>query len=254
MVDSRELLKHLLILRGPWTKFQSDLCKKIRRLLRLCTQEHEGDEEENERNARFQSNSNESAVARRLLTRLRALSHLSTQGEKERDVIPEGFIDKTSFSLICKGAGIVLTPQDITLLADATDFLPFCDNIRYNIIVEALSVEVKSTSSANKLALDHFTKLLWNTASKLHRSKSEWQVYTMFLLVLFVCVWFAVFPYIGGRPFGLHRRQLSVILCIILYRLEMMARHMGDFFSSFIIKCFCFTFNNILSRICMILG
>jgi hypothetical protein len=60
------------------------------------------------------------------------------------------------------------------LLADATDSNPYAENVRYNVILEALSVEVKRHTDSNLFALNHLCQLLWNTASKLHRTKEEW--------------------------------------------------------------------------------
>ena len=104
---------------------------------------------------------------------------MSTAKEKDigyssKDNMPDGFIEATAFGFVVRGAGVTLNDKDILYLADATDVHPFAENVRYDALVEALISDKKRHSEANRFALSHFTKLLWTTGTRLHRSKSEW--------------------------------------------------------------------------------
>lgn len=189
IVDTRDLLKHLIKLRGPWSGFQKELCVKIRNLLKLSDGTTSGaavmDGQNEYERREYSKDTHESAVARKMLTRLRALSSISnrlssaarddqTLRNKKKDPMPEGYIEATAFAYIVRGAGLTLSDKDIGYLADATDFYPFAENVRYDAIIEALVADTKQNTETNRFAINHLTKLLWTTATKLHRSKNEW--------------------------------------------------------------------------------
>ena len=64
----------------------------------------------------------------------------------------EGFIDKDVFHLILKATGVVLTDQELLILADATDTHPMADNVRYTLLVEALVTEQKRSGEHGNIS------------------------------------------------------------------------------------------------------
>jgi hypothetical protein len=114
VVDTRDLIRHILTLRGSWAQYQNELCLKIRRLLALIGDDRvasRDEEEEEEDTVKVRSRQSESTNARKLITRLRALSAVNQRSANAEDSVPQGFIDKLSFGMICRGAGLNLSDQ-----------------------------------------------------------------------------------------------------------------------------------------------
>jgi Ca2+-binding EF-hand superfamily protein len=197
MVDSRSLMRHVLKARGPWVKAFPDLCKKIKKSLAMAQPGAGADEGDNkDKKKRGSGGGAETAAARRLITRLRALSCLDpvdaratrydggADGEEKaavpRQVAPPGFVDRDIFSAIVRQQGVRLTDQEVLMLADASDAHPAADMIRCDVIVEAVSFGLSQggiarPTDANIFSLEHLRKQLWTTAGRLNRSVVQWQ-------------------------------------------------------------------------------
>jgi len=143
MVDSRALLRHVLKARGPWVKSFPDLCKKIKKSLALAQPggSFEGANDNtnpNKDGSKSRKNTgsggaSETAAARRLITRLRALSCLDpvdarasrydggadgdNAQQPPRQVAPLGFVDRDIFAAIVRQQGVRLTDQEVITLS-----------------------------------------------------------------------------------------------------------------------------------------
>jgi len=148
----------------------------------------------------------ETAVARRILTRLRAFAGRSSanigaidQDTKARDEL-NVMVERDIFQHLAAVTGLPLSDEDVLILADATDFLPEATRVRCDVILDVLMDHSKygdgdgfdgngavvvdastvgrplkvKQSESGLFALDHLKDLLWRNAARLHRTNLEW--------------------------------------------------------------------------------
>jgi hypothetical protein len=142
----------------------------------------------------------ETAVARRILSRLRAFAGRSAVSLGAMDVETKArdgenlMVERDIFKHLSGVTGLPLTDEDVLVLADASDFLPEASRVRCDVILEALmsahthnahthghegdggvgGVGMADLSEAGVFALEHLRNLLWAHAARLHRTTLEW--------------------------------------------------------------------------------
>ena len=197
IVDCRDLLKKLLNSNSHWTTRHAELCKKIKHSLKRASKTllPDGDLniEESTSNFHHKVRGIETAVARKLLTRLRAFSNKTGEyNSLEEESIQT--VEKEIFAYLTKITGIVLSSEDILKLADATDIYPQANRIKCNVILDAIifdpdqlqlnkydsdltyssTMKRQPLSEAGVFALNHIRQLLWNNGARLNRTALEW--------------------------------------------------------------------------------
>ena len=192
VLDSRDLLRHLFKIRGPWTLLQTDLCHRMIKSLTAsgASMFATGDGNPGSKNGStfgFPKSSRgiESAAARRLLARLRAFADI---------VGGDRLVDLDIFGYVAKATGMPLGEEELLILADATDPHPNARQVRCDVVIEALTVNMPSLSSAAQStnafsrggdrddnlsdaaqhALKHMQDQIWSTGVRLRRSPTEW--------------------------------------------------------------------------------
>ena len=188
VLNTRDLFRYLFKIRGPWTLIQTDLCQRMVKCLALAGAQSfaSGDGDGPSRGANsfgFPKSPKgiESAAARRLLARLRAFADI---------VAGDRLVDLDIFGHVARVTGLALTDEELLVLADATDPHPCARQVRCDVVVEALSVELPSLSAKNtskgvsstkdglseaaQYALKHTQDQLWTTGLRLKRSPAEW--------------------------------------------------------------------------------
>jgi hypothetical protein len=236
VIDSRDLMMQILKARPRWTSVHPYLCKRILKAMQEAgthqahaatlqhSDQHSGydtmgagtaaaDElstygtrrssASNKRHNQGGSRGIETAVARRVLSRLRAFagrSAISLGGMDRETRLRDGdtlMVERDIFKHLAGVTGLPLTDEDVLILADATDFLPEASRVRCDVILEALVAgagdegssrhamdddglpipdrgEGPELTEACLFALDHLRDLLWKHAARLHRSTLEW--------------------------------------------------------------------------------
>lgn len=239
VVDVRDLMIHILKSRPRWTTNHPYLCKRMLNAMKISGNSQLGAPIGNgggslqhmDGNGRsYDSNGNyekkgvmsvivsgtrgvETAVARRILTRLRAFAGRSSANigavdhdTKARDEL-NVMVERDIFKHLAAVTGLPLSDEDVLILADATDFLPEATRIRCDVILDVLLMDhskhsgdgdgdgdsrfddngavvidastigrplkVKQSESG-LFALDHLKDLLWRNATRLHRTNLEW--------------------------------------------------------------------------------
>lgn len=243
VVDVRDLMIHILKSRPRWTTNHPYLCKRMLNAMKISGSSQLGaptisssgggggfllqqhiDGGGNGRSS-YDSNGNysekkgsingargvETAVARRILTRLRAFAGRSSASigavdhdTKARDNEHNVMVERDIFKHLTAVTGLPLSDEDVLVLADATDFLPEATRIRCDVILDVLLMDHTKHSSddggdgfndngavvidastvgrplkvkqseSGLFALDHLKDLLWRNATRLHRTNLEW--------------------------------------------------------------------------------
>ena len=192
VLDSRDLIRYLFKVRGPWTLIQTDLCHRMVNLMAasgatiFAAGDNNGTINKGSSSFGFPTSSKgiESAAARRLLARLRAFADI---------VAGDRLIDLDIFGYVTKATGMPLSDQELLMLADATDPHPSARQVRCDVVMEALTVNMPSLaakssassrvghrgdnlSDAAQYALKHMQDQIWNTGTRLRRTPPEWIV------------------------------------------------------------------------------
>jgi len=248
VVDSRDLLMTVLKARPAWTKLHPYLCQRMKKSMQLSgetmmvdgapgngikagtatTPTSNGGGALNHydnyhtmgtghtyggasKKADGGSRGIETAVARRVLSRLRAFAGRSAASigaldretkQRDGDIL---MVERDIFKHLTGVTGLPMTDEDVLILADATDFLPEASRVRCDVILEALmgaqhanqksqsgedvyydeegvpkaignseTVNMADMTEAGIYALDHLRSLLWAHAARLHRTTLEW--------------------------------------------------------------------------------
>lgn len=227
VIDSRDLMLQILKARPRWTTLHPYLCKRMLKAMQLSganmaaagslhhTDDYDQYDTTGAGTAAAENLSTygsrrgkkaggprgvETAVARKVLSRLRAFAGRSTisLGMMDRDTRQRDgdvlMVERDIFKHLTGVTGLPLTDEDVLILADATDFLPEASRVRCDVILEALfggddshTHEIDADDIANgtgarpaemteacAFALDHLRDLLWKHAARLHRSTLEW--------------------------------------------------------------------------------
>ena len=181
VIDSRDLMLQVLKARPRWTSCHPYLCKRMLKAMQLAgsnlaggmgmnagvgtsdgaglthydtLQNYDTTGAGTAAGTTFSSTSGgkraggprgiETAVARRVLSRLRAFAGRSAvslgamdRETKERDA-DTLMVERDIFKHLTGVTGLPLTDEDVLILADATDFLPEASRVRCDVILEAL--------------------------------------------------------------------------------------------------------------------
>ena len=172
VVDSRELLAHLLKIRPHWTELQSSLRKRLQSA--FAHAEIKTDSAGNHSPRR----SNEPAGSTLIIkvhSRLKAFASTSSHA-----FTSSAMVEREIFSLVCRNAEIHLSDDDIWKLADATDPNIISSHISCDILLDLLSNVDEigrkhlRLGEGGNFAIEHLRNLLWKTGSRLDRDKAEW--------------------------------------------------------------------------------
>jgi Ca2+-binding EF-hand superfamily protein len=235
VVDARDLMIHILKSRPRWTTNHPYLCKRMLNAMKTSgnsqlgapisngggsLQHMDGNDRSYDSNGNYYEKKGsvngtrgiETAVARRILTRLRAFTGRSSANigavdhdTKARDEL-NLMVERDIFKHLAAVTGLPLSDEDVLVLADATDFLPEATRIRCDVILDvllmdhskhsgdgdgdgdgvddsrAVVIDVNTIgrplkvqqSESGLFALDHLKDLLWRNATRLHRTNLEW--------------------------------------------------------------------------------
>jgi Ca2+-binding EF-hand superfamily protein len=228
--DSRDLMLQVLQARPRWTTSHPYLCKRMLQAMRVAGSAAAGSPAEllhydqqydtsgagtaagaagssgsgsgrggGGGNAPGGSRGIETAIARRIMSRLRAFSGRSaiSLGAMDRETRARDgdslMVERDIFKHLTGVTGLPLSDEDILILADATDFLPEASRVRADVILEALfggsagagagagaeegaggGNAAATETEAGIFALEHLKDLLWKHAARLHRTTLEW--------------------------------------------------------------------------------
>jgi hypothetical protein len=104
-------------------------------------------------------------------------------------VSSDRLVDLDIFGLVSRVTGLVLTDEELLVLADATDPHPSARQVRCDVVVEALTVDMPSLAApsgpkaigakdgltdAAQFALKHMQDQIWTTGLRLKRNPTEW--------------------------------------------------------------------------------
>ena len=188
VLDARDLMRFLFKIRGPWSLLHIEFCQKMIQSLATAGAQafSASDTDGMNRGASafgFPKSPKgiESAAARRLLARLRAFADI---------VGDERLVDLDIFGHVARVTGLPLSDEELLVLADATDPHPCARQVRCDVVVEALTVDMPSLSAtstskgvnstkdglseAAQYALKHMQDQIWTTGLRLRRSPTEW--------------------------------------------------------------------------------